>query len=673
MAGGVNIKMGVSGVAQFKQSINQAKQNMKTLDAQLKLTEKQYKATGDAETYMQQKTEQLKAKLEEQKAVAANAEKALADMTDRGVDKSSKAFQDMIRTLATAKGDMLDTEMQLQGISESSQEAGEGVSEMNSQLANVGQGISWQNVTSGIESLTGKLERAGKAAFTMGQRLIQATLGKGQWADQLATDAKVMGLTTDELQRMQKTSMLIDTSVEAIVSAQKKLKKGLGSEDAGVMGGLLELLGEGYDPRGKDWETVFWDAGEALMKFSSETEKEVYAQKLFGRSWNELIPLFEAGRKEYEETNASWNTMSEDQLKQLTDMDDQYQKLNIEWEDFKTQLLNTFSPALTSAMEKITGVVSELNKYLQTPEGKAMLEQMGTTITTLIDDLLNVNPEEVVNGLKSVIDGITEGFKWITEHHTEVVTALEVIVAGWAALKLTGGILDVLKVINAVKGLGNPAGAGSGAGAAGTAAAGGGWMTGAFNRVTAASAGASSMIQTAGGLMPVLFDRILNETNFGRSIRDGGNIWEGLVQDVEEKKAEIERNASTFGEDWDNNVLTQIGKNQILYWDKINKEQRLASEWTFGDDLTAEEAMALVTAADRMSQAAEDLTGGTDKTTQSNSEMTEAAKGIKGLPAETANALKQALNGVYVRIDGERLSAYVGEVFAQWVATNGGN
>ena len=66
-SGGVNVKMGVSGVAQFKSSINQAKQNMKTLDAQLALTEKQYKATGDAETYMQQKTEQLKAKLEEQK------------------------------------------------------------------------------------------------------------------------------------------------------------------------------------------------------------------------------------------------------------------------------------------------------------------------------------------------------------------------------------------------------------------------------------------------------------------------------------------------------------------------------------------------------------------------------------------------------------------------------
>ena len=661
MAGGVNIKMGVSGVAQFKQSISQARQNMKTLDAQLKLTEKQYQATGDAETYMAQKTEQLKAKLEEQKAIAANAEKALADMSERGVDKSSKAFQDMIRTLANVKGDMIDTEQQLQGISESSEQAGDGVSEMNAQLANVGQGISWQNVTSGIESLTGKLERAGKAAFTMGQRLIQATLGKGAWADQLAADAQTMGLTTDQLQRMQKTAQLIDTSVEAIVSSQKKLKVGLGKNDAGVMGGLLELLGEGYDPRGKDWETVFWDAGEALMKFSNETEKEVYAQKLFGRSWNELIPLFEAGRKEYEKTNASWNTLSDDQMKQLTDMDDQYQKLNIEWEDFKTQLLTTFSPALTTAMEKITGVVSELNEYLKTPEGKAMLEQMSSTITTLIDDLLNINPEDVVNGLKTVIDGITDAFKWIQEHHGEVVTALEVIVAGWAALKLTGGILDVLKIINAVKGIGITSSAAASAGAtAGTS-----WA-GAF----------ASAAMKAAPFLAFLYT-LLNPS--GTSDELGNNT-------LLDKEGNLTEEAKAYGYTKDENgdlvpklwteaddAATEPSKATTIDLGRPGKLLNASADWQYGDDLTAEEAMALVTATDKMSKAAEDLTGGSENTRQSNSEMTEAAKGIKGLPAETAAALKQALNGAYVRIDGERLVAYVGEFMAQWVADHGGN
>ena len=69
MASGVNVKMGVSGVAQFKQSINQAKQSVKTLDAQIALSEKQFKANGDAEEYLQKKTEQLQSKMEAQKTV----------------------------------------------------------------------------------------------------------------------------------------------------------------------------------------------------------------------------------------------------------------------------------------------------------------------------------------------------------------------------------------------------------------------------------------------------------------------------------------------------------------------------------------------------------------------------------------------------------------------------
>ena len=47
MAGGVNVKMGVSGVAQFKQAMKQAQTSVKTLDAELKLNEKQFQATGD--------------------------------------------------------------------------------------------------------------------------------------------------------------------------------------------------------------------------------------------------------------------------------------------------------------------------------------------------------------------------------------------------------------------------------------------------------------------------------------------------------------------------------------------------------------------------------------------------------------------------------------------------
>ena len=286
---------------------------------------------------------------------------------------------------------------------------------------------------------------------------------------------------------------------------------------------------------------------------------------------------------------------------------------------------------------------------------------MGTTITTLINDLLNINPEDVVNGLKTVIDGITDAFKWIQEHHGEVVTALEAIVAGWAALKITGGALEVLKIINAVKGIGITSSAAATAGAT----AGSSWA-GAFASAAMKAAPFLAFLYTL--LNPSgTSDELGNNTLLDKE----GNLTEeakayGYTKD---KNGDLVPKLWTEADD----AAAEPSKATTIDLGRPGKLLNASADWQYGDDLTAEEAMALVTAADKMSQAAEDLTGGTDSTKQSNSEMTEAAKGIKGLPAETAAALKQALNGAYVRIDGERLVAYVGEFMAQWVAGQGGN
>jgi len=664
--GGVNIKMGVTGVAQFKQSISQAKQNLKTLDAQLQLTEKQYKATGDAETYMQQKSEQLKAKLEEQKSVAAAAEQALATMTEKGVDKSSKAFQEMIRTLAQAKGDILDTENALNGIETASDNASDGVSEMNAQLANIGSGVNWQNVTEGIGNITAGIGSAITKAWQLGEALVNATLGAGSWADELATTSaqyedtlKAFGggdSATEALQRMRKTARLIDTDVDTILSAQDKLKKNREGKGKEFMGALAYL---GIDPDGMSDLDLFWKAGQAIKQLGDEEDKVSYAQQLFGKSWRELLPLFKAGRTEYEKTYDSWNVVEDNQLDALGKMDDQYVKMTEAWETFKMEMLSAFSGPLTEGMTAITGLFEELNKYLDTPEGKAMLQQIGDTISSLITDLTKIDPAEVVGGLKSVIDGITEAFKWIDTNKDLVVAAMGTIVAGWAALKITGGALEVLKIINAVKGIGITSSAAATAGAT----AGSSWA-GAF----------ASAAMKAAPFLAFLYT-LLNPSSTSDELGNNTMI---------DKEGNLTKEAQAAGWTKDENgaVVPKL-------WSEADDKQQEASkapsvdvglpskllhasaDWQLGDDVTAEEAMALVTAAEKMNQAAEDLTGGNDAQRQSNSEMTEAANGIKGLPAETAEAVRQALNGAQVRIDGGLLSAYVGQVFAQWVANQG--
>lgn len=665
-ATGVNVKMGVSGVSQFKNGMNQAKQAAKTLDAQLALTEKEFKATGDAEAYMTKKTEELKAKLEAQKSVVENAQQALDAMAKNGVDKSSTAYQKLYQEMLKAKGEMLDTENALNGITDAGDAAADGVSEMNSQLANIGQGINYQNVTEGLGTITAGIGSAITKAWQLGEALVNATLGAGSWADELKTTSDQYEDTllafsggdsaTEALQRMRKTARLIDTDVDTILTAQDKLKKGREGQGKEFMGALAYL---GIDPDGMSDLDLFWKAGEAIQKLGKEEDKVSYAQQLFGKSWRELLPLFKAGRTEYEKTYDSWNVVEDDQIDSLGKMDDQYVKMTEAWETFKMEMLSAFSGPLTEGMTAITGLFEELNKYLDTPEGKAMLQQMGETISGLIKDLTEIDPEEVVNGLKSVIDGITNAFKWIDKNHESVVTAMGAIVAGWAALKITGGALEVLKIINAVKGIGITS---SGAAAAG-ATAGTSWA-GAF----------ASAAMKAAPFLAFLYT-LLNPSSTSDELGNNTMIdKEGnLTKEAEAAGWTKDENGEVVPKLWTeaDDKAREASKAPTVDLDAPSKLLHASADWQLGDDVTAEDAMALVQAAQKMDEAASDLTGGTEAQRQSNSEMSEAASGMKGLPAETAEAVRQALNGAQVRIDGGLLSSYIGEVFAQWVASQG--
>ena len=327
MATGVNIKMGVEGLAKFKSDIREAKDSIKTLDAQLALAEKQFKATGDEEEYLRQKTEKLTEKLEAQKAMAAKAEEALKQMTDQGVNKSSKAFQDMLRNLTNAKGDILETEQQLAAVGKSAGEAGDKADEMNGKLKGIGDGVAWENVTDGLDKVLSKLESGARAAINFGKRIAASAMSSTQWADNLLTTATKYGISPEKLQQMQNVADFVDTDVDTILNAQSRLAK---NSDK-----LQESLGINTD--GMSIDEAFWAAGEAIMALNDEFEKEEKAQALFGRGWKDLVPLFTTGEEEYNRLLEEQNVLTNEQVENLGKADDAIKSVEHEIERMKNQ------------------------------------------------------------------------------------------------------------------------------------------------------------------------------------------------------------------------------------------------------------------------------------------------------------------------------------------------
>ena len=420
MAGAnASVKMGVTGISQFKADIRTAKDSMKTLETQLALTEKQFQATGDKEEYLKQKTEQLKSMLDAEASQAAAAEKALKAMTDNGVDKSSKAFQDMIRQLATAKTNMIDTQAKIDSLGKEAEESGTQAQGLNKDLQNIGKDVAWGNVTSGLKEITDKLESGARAAINFGKRIIQSAKGSTGLADEIKTTVDQfsdMGLTADSYQRMSKVAEFVDTPVEAILNARQRMSKALAG-DKGKKS-LEEVLG--IKLQGQSPEDLFWETGEALMHMGEAFDKEAAAQTLFGRGWRELAPLFKTGREEYEKMLSEQNVLTDDQVEKLGQADDAIKKVEQEIETLKAQFWAENA------------------------------------------------------------DTIVEVMQWLVDNKDGVVTAVAAIAGAFGLLKMGEFAANLTKVVESFKTLGFAGGAGGlgGGGAAGGLGIGGGGLLG---------------------------------------------------------------------------------------------------------------------------------------------------------------------------------------------------
>ena len=118
----INTKLGID-VAEFNKGVQSARNEIKTLNANMELIEATFKKTGDAEQTMSQKLTTLNTKLETQKKLVAQYEKALKDMTEHKVDPASKSYQQMAQAMLKAQTDMVRTQTQISELGTSAKDA----------------------------------------------------------------------------------------------------------------------------------------------------------------------------------------------------------------------------------------------------------------------------------------------------------------------------------------------------------------------------------------------------------------------------------------------------------------------------------------------------------------------------------------------------------------------
>ena len=598
MATGVSVKMGVTGVSAFKRDINDAKATVAAMTAALKLNESQMKLTGNAESGMRTKADLLKQAIKAQTEIVEKAHAELAKLKNQGVDPASKKFKDMETNVYKAATKLNEMKKELQGVEEGSTDAAEGLKKTDETVDKISKNQSWANVADGIGKITNTLEKGARAAVNFGKKLMSSLKDSTGWADDLLTLSTQTDIDVETLQKMEHLADLVDTDVDAIIKAKQRMRKAAAGEGADD---IMELFGidvSGYDP-----DDLFWELGDAILNMGDAFDKEAAAQKVFGRNWTELLPLFKMGREEYDKMLAEQSYLTEDQVKSLGQADDSIKQFEQQIADLK-------------------------NKFWS-----------------------------------ENADKITELLQWLVDNKDKVSSALKVIAAGFGALKIAEFAVNMAKTLSGFKELLRLGGGGTAAPTA--TGGGGGFFSTAKTAATGwigqqlslfGAAGGFSVLAPLAGLTGLgiigkkLIDANLNDANLNKIYGDENDmdLLDRLTQEqlrLVKEYEDLYKNAYGSNEAMDaRDALQRSLEASGIY----NDEQGVGLlENIFENQLREMDPDGMVEKYDRITSKYEESAA---NQIQSNSEMTAAAGELKGLPAAVAAAVVNGMNGVTIVI-----------------------
>ena len=304
-------------------------------------------------------------------------------------------------------------------------------------------------------NLTSTLETAAVAGVAaLGALAVSAAKVTGdtaKYGDEIEKNSQKVGLSYESYQKWDYAMQIAGTSMNDCTTGLKTLTNKFddalkGSDSANE---AFERLGLSVEDM-SDWsrEDVFDAVVRSLQNVEDETDKAAIANDLFGKSGQNLMPMFNSTNEDLDalmQTAEEYGfIMSDDMVEASADYQDSLLTMKKTMTGVRNSIAGKFIPVLTDAFERIG---TAINDFMSDEENAEM-----------ITDLMS----KAVEVLTGVIDGAIKAFVFIASHISSFVAWLKsgstsaeifktVIVALAGAVTGLFVFLEVVKIIGLVK------------------------------------------------------------------------------------------------------------------------------------------------------------------------------------------------------------------------------
>jgi len=376
-------------------SLSEANKEIKNTQSQLKDVEKLLKLDPGNTDLLRQKQELLGKAISETGDKLDTLKKAQENMDANGIDKNSEQYQALQR-------EIIETENSLKNLTKEAEKTGSAFDKVKA-------------ASEKVSSAAGNIAKATKGLSAGGAAVAGGLLGAGgsaiKTADDLATLSARTGLSTDMLQKFAYASDMVDVSTEELAGAVSKMKKNIG--DAPEKFEALGIAVQNADGSYRSIEEVFYSSLGALSQISDETERDLAAMDLFGKSADTLATIIDDGGVGLQEYGTRAQELglilSEDTIGKLTDTGDKIDELKARSTATLAEVGATLLENLAPTIELIVEKIGELVTWLGTLDSDTL-----NTILTIALVVAAISPlASIISGITGAIGGVTSAIQFL--------------------------------------------------------------------------------------------------------------------------------------------------------------------------------------------------------------------------------------------------------------------
>ncbi len=459
----------IDGEKEYKQAISELNQGNKVLASEMKLLQEQYKGSEGSMEALRAKSDVLERQLSQQRDKVQTLREALKNAATQS-GESSKQTQNWQIQLNNAEREQVKLERALEETNKEIEQQGNDSQEAGKKMATLGDQVSGLAERFGVhlpESVKGALDHVngfssgtvaamGAAAAGIGavklaidgikagieavKKLNELTLEQAEKADELLTRSAQTGLSTDLLQQLDYAAKFID--FEGLDKSLVKITQSMGEAAQGTEKQTEAFASLGVSIRDDvtgelrdNWD-VFEDTIDALGQVENETQRDIIANSLFGKSYSELKPLIDAGTDALKERMEMADVASKEEIEALGRVDDAHQQYESTLERVKQKIAVEFAPVSESALTKFGDLAERAGNMLVESGiiGKvgAIVEPLGRIAETALDMAEHVLPllegpldiaaglfNALADGVQAAWDKAQEFYSWLSEKDSQ--------------------------------------------------------------------------------------------------------------------------------------------------------------------------------------------------------------------------------------------------------------